>query len=219
VTVAGSDAPIGAIILAAGESKRFGSPKVLQRFGGTPFLTRILTSLRGAGVDEVILVIGHQAQQLAPLISRVPEAEHARVVVNPRFEEGQLSSVQAGIRAVKDSVQGVLLCLIDQPHLEASTYREVAQEARRSPGRIVIPACRARRGHPVFLPRRLFADVLHPDAPCTLRDVISRHGDTILVREVEDPGVCEDIDTREDLARLEQAQYRRGDQGRGSVGA
>jgi molybdenum cofactor cytidylyltransferase len=99
----------------------------------------------------------------------------------------------------------VILCLIDQPHLKASTYQSIVQEARQSPRQIVIPSYESRRGHPVYLPRRLFADILHPTSPCTLRDLISRHRHDIITRELDDPGVREDIDTEEDLERLEKA--------------
>jgi CTP:molybdopterin cytidylyltransferase MocA len=155
-------------------------------------------------VEELILVLGHQAQQLIPLISQLPDAENVRVVINPRYEEGQFSSLQAGIQAVELSRQGVLLCLIDQPHLKVSTYQTIVQEARQSPKQIVIPSHRSRWGHPVYLPRWLFGDILHQTSPCTLRDLVSRHRHDVLTRELNDPGVREDVDTKEDLERLEK---------------
>ena len=193
--------PIGAIILAGGKSTRFGAPKVLQNFHGTPFLLCITRPLFQAGVEKIALVLGHQAEQMIPA---VPEAERIQIIINKNYEAGQFSSIQAGVRGVADSLAGVLLCLIDQPHIHAGTYRTVLNQARREREKVWIPTFRSRQGHPVFLPAWLLAEIKRQPAGISLRDLLVRFSGEIEKVEVVDPGILEDMDTPEDLRRLEK---------------
>ncbi len=115
---------LSAIILAAGRSQRFGAPKVLQRFNGIPFLTKIKNNLQQAGLGEMILVLGHQARELIP---GLPEAEDFKIVINERYDLGQLSSLQAGLKKVNPHAQGVMMCLVDQPHVPCSVYQALVR--------------------------------------------------------------------------------------------
>ena len=196
---------IGAVILAAGKSERFGAPKIFQSFLGVPFFTRITDCLREAGIQKVVLVLGHKAEIFMPQLSCL---EHLQVVINTRHGEGQFSSVQAGIGAGDASVAGVLLCLIDQPHLTADLYRALVQKALLFPTKIIIPSYDSRGGRPVHIPRRLFAEILAEPSTSTLRTVIQRYPRDILKMAVDEPGILEDIDTREDLVRLEKKIHK-----------
>ena len=198
---------IGAVILAGGKSTRFGAPKVLQSFGGTPFLLCITRPLLQAGVENITLVLGHQAEQLIPA---VPEAEKIQVIINRNYEAGQFSSIQAGVWAMPDSLAGVLLCLIDQPHIHSATYRIVLDKARRMAEKIWIPTYRSRQGHPVFLPGWLLAEIKRQPTAISLRDLLFRFLKEIEKVEVDDPGILEDMDTPEDLQRLEKEIVRSG---------
>ncbi len=191
---------IGAIILAAGKSERFGGPKVLQRFHGIPFLTCIMRSLHQAGVERIILVLGHQADKLIPQLS---EAENVQVVINKMYKEGQFSSLQSGIQFIDCSLSGVLLCLIDQPHLHPPIYQSIIRNAQALPKKILLPTYKCRGGHPVYLPSWIFPEITAQPPTISLRDLFSRFPDEIVRIEVDDPGILEDIDTRADLNRLE----------------
>jgi molybdenum cofactor cytidylyltransferase len=197
----------GAVILAGGKSTRFGAPKVLQSFRGTPFLLCITQPLLQAGVENIALVLGHQAEQL---ISKVPGAENFRIIINQNYEAGQFSSIQAGVRGVPDMLAGVLLCLIDQPHIRSTTYRTVLDKARRMAEKIWIPTYRSKQGHPVFLPGWLLAEIKRQSTGISLRDLLFRFSNGMEKVEVDDPGILEDMDTPEDLQRLEKEIDRAG---------
>jgi len=191
---------MGALILAAGKSARFGAPKVLQVYRGVPFLARITPFLRNAGVEEITLVLGHEAEKLMP---RIPQTENVRFVVNKKYEDGQFSSLQAGILSLDFEVSGVLMCLIDQPHLQQATYAVIVKRALALPEKIILPRYKSRGGHPVYLPRWIFSEITAQLSTATLRDLFSRFQEQIVRVDVDDPGIREDIDTPEDLRRLE----------------
>jgi len=203
------------VILAAGKSERMGAPKVLQSFLGESFLSRIAAALRAAGVERIVLVLGHQAAQLQ---TQLPSVVGLQVVTNHDYEAGQFSSLQAGMRALPPQCAGTLLCLIDQPHLFASTYQQILSSARSAPTQVVIPIYNCHRGHPLYLPARLFAEILQANAAdslsrlCSisrlrsikLRNILAQKPEQITTVAVADPGILEDIDTPADLHRLEQ---------------
>ena len=195
-----SNSTIAAIILAAGKSKRFGAPKVLQIFNGVPFLTRIRKNLQSVGIERPFLILGYQAQSILP---QLPEAEKFRIVVNSEYEQGMFASVRAGIKALPESIPGTLLCLIDQPHIRPDTYRRLMQSAAAHPHSVIIPTFEKRGGHPVYLPSALFGPILKSDPQNTLKDILNQYPHLILRPETDDPGILDDIDRPDELIRLE----------------
>ncbi|MCF7804748.1 MAG: nucleotidyltransferase family protein [Candidatus Marinimicrobia bacterium] len=195
---------IAGIILAAGKSSRFGAPKVLQSFLGTPFVTCISSALQSAGIRDIWLVLGHEFDQLSP---KIPSKNSFEIIENPDYEQGQFSSLQTGIRSLPADVAGSVMCLVDHPHINAGTYRTVVTAARQDSKSIVIPTYEDRGGHPVHIPEILFEDIVEADpAKVTLRDIFDCYRDKIIRVPVDEPGIRWDIDTPEDLHRIE-AEY------------
>ena len=194
---------IGAVILSGGRSRRFGAPKILQRFLGENFLLRIYRNLADARFSPRILVLGFQAEELR---TRLKIPADLILAVNPRPERGQFSSIQTGLAQLAENGAqpvGALICLVDQPHLSARTYLEMRSLAEEHPERAIVPTYGGRGGHPVYLPSRLFPVTLQAPENTTLRDILRRPDARTLRAELPDPGILEDIDTPEDLARLE----------------
>lgn len=191
-----------AIILAAGQSQRFGAPKVLQVFNGLPFLSRIGFNLRKLAIEERILVLGFQAQELIPQLPAVPSF---KLVINEKYEFGQLSSLQAGLKTVSPRQQGVVMCLIDQPQISFHVYQKLLIKALQNPDCFVVPSFQKRSGHPVFIPVNFFRTILEADARQThLKAIMHRFPSKIVRVEVDESSILEDIDTRDDLRQLEQ---------------
>ncbi|HDL18627.1 MAG TPA: nucleotidyltransferase family protein [Bacteroidetes bacterium] len=190
---------IPAIILAAGKSERFGAPKVLQTFAGQPFLLRIVKSLRSAGIDTILLILGHNAEKI---ISALPEAGQINILMNKQYEMGQFSSLQLGIANLPPDSSGCLLCLIDQPFLRSDTVGQLRQTGENERDKIIIPIHQNRGGHPVYLPRNLFEPITGESSSHSLRDVLQKNQNLIIRRKVADPLIVEDIDTVADLKRL-----------------
>jgi len=152
------------LVLAAGQGRRMGGNKALLDLGGTPALLHLIEVAAAAGVGEPIVVLGHEAARVRPLLDGRP----ATPVVNPDPDRGQTSSVQIGLAAVPASAAGVLLWPVDHALVTAEDVAAIAGAARDHPeATVVLPSHGGRSGHPALLRRALFAAILAlpPDVP------------------------------------------------------
>ncbi len=192
-----------AIVLAAGESRRMGGrPKATLPLGeNETFVTRIVRTLLDAGVDDVVVVVGHEAEAVAASV--LSSGLAARLVVNTEYRAGQLSSVRSGLRAIdRPGVAAVLLTLVDVPLVNAATVRAVLERYRRTRAAIVRPTSGSRHGHPVLIDRRLFDEIQASDPALGIKPVIRRHVSKAGELEIDDAGAFFDVDTPEDYARV-----------------
>ena len=185
---------IAAVVLSGGKSERMGSPKALLRYRGVTFLERILSSIRSAGIEDSVVVAGHHIQAINA------EFPNISITYNPNYELGMSTSIQAGLRALPDTVDGALIFLVDHPLIEPATIRKLCAHA--GPGRIILPVYKSRRGHPIVLASDLFQEVLDLPAELGLNSVVRRIHDRVLEVKVDDAGVLRDIDTPEQYANL-----------------
>ncbi len=193
---------IPGIVLAAGRSSRMGRPKALLPIGeaGT-FLTRVIATLRSAGVDDVVVVLGHEAGAIAASLEA--RDVEARVVVNPDYDAGQLSSLVAGLRAVdRPGVAAALVTLVDIPQVATATVRAVLDRYRATHAPIVRPARDRRHGHPLIIDRSLFGAVFAADPAVGVKPVIRAHASPVGEVDVDDEGAFRDFDTPDDFAAL-----------------
>lgn len=186
---------IPAIVLAAGCSTRMGRSKaMLPLDGGDTFLTRIVRTFRAAGIDDVVIVLGHQAEQVAATFaaSGLP----ARLVLNTDYETGQLSSVIAGLSVVdRPGVAATLLTLVDVPVVAATTVRAVVDRYRETSALVVRPTSGDRHGHPVLIDRTLFDPLRRADWAQGIKPIIRAHASAAGDVQVDDPGAFLDVDT------------------------
>ena len=193
---------IPAIVLAAGKSTRMGRRKAtLTLDDGDTFLARIVRTFQSAGVEDVVVVVGHEADAIVASFASAGLA--ARFVDNPDYEQGQLSSLVAGLRVVdRPGVVAVLLTLVDVPLVSAATVRAVVDRYRETHAPIVRPVRGDEHGHPVLIDRSLFDAIRHADpavgAKPTIRAHVSPAGDVA----VDDAGAFADADTPDDYARI-----------------
>lgn len=138
-----------AVVLAAGLSRRMGAPnKLLLPLRGQPMIRQVLENVLGAPFVEVVVVLGHQASEVGAAIGSLG----VRSIVNDDFASGQVSSVRAGLGALEQRTDAVMICLGDQPLLTTADLRDAqAAFARRSHGSILVPMCGDRRGNPVII--------------------------------------------------------------------
>jgi len=193
---------IPALVLAAGLSTRMGRTKATLPLGkGDTFLTRIVRTFQAAEVADVIVVLGYEADSIARSLER--HGLNPRVVFNPKYQSGQLSSVLAGLGTVdRPGVSAMLLTLVDVPLVSVSTVRAVVERYRETGAPVVRPVRGDQHGHPVLIDRSLFDSLRRADpavgAKAVVRAHVSRSGDV----QVEDDGAFLDIDTPEDYARV-----------------
>lgn len=188
---------LGAVILAAGESRRMGSPKPLLRLGGEAFLEHAVLATQFASPDEIVVVTSATLRE--PI--RKLRIGGVKIVVNPHVERGMAESLRCGLRAM-GAADAALVALADHPRVRRDSVAQLAEVAAMNPGRIVMPVADEERGHPVIIPAALFGEIMELEEGRGLNDVIKRHEDLVIEVEMDDEGVLLDIDTPEDFAKL-----------------
>lgn len=194
---------IGAIILAAGESRRMGSPKALLPYplsdgAETTFLEHLLDVMNRSRAEPIVVVLGHDAEHIR---SSVAPASWGRAlsVVNESYREGMLSSILAGLAAVDESgVEAALILPVDHPDVSAEIVDLLIDRYRETRAPILLPTNRGRRGHPVLFSRAVFGEIRRAPESVGARQVVWDHQRDLLEVEVPDPGIGRDVDTPED---------------------
>jgi molybdenum cofactor cytidylyltransferase len=194
---------ISAVVLSAGLSSRMGGqPKALLRFDDRDsFVTRIIRTFNEAGITDVIVVLGHEAARVASEIDSSGLA--ARCVVNAAYEEGQFSSLLAGLTAVdRPGTDGMLLALVDAPLFAVSTVTAVVQRFEETRAPVVRAVRGSEHGHPVLIGRSLFDAIRRSDPAFGAKPVVRANASAEGDVPVDDPGAFVDIDTPDDYATL-----------------
>jgi molybdenum cofactor cytidylyltransferase len=186
------------LILAAGESRRMGSPKALLEFQGETFLDRLI-GLFGQCCSPVIVVLGGHKETVRAGLRR---AGDALLLENPDFQRGQLSSMQCGLRAVAGDADGVLFTLVDHPAVTSATIAALLNQPDSAAETIRIPRWDGRHGHPIWFSRSLVPEFLALPSGASAREVLTRHASEIAYIDVDDPGIVADVDDPSAYARL-----------------
>jgi len=191
-----------AVILSAGESSRMGRPKALLPIDGVRFIERIVATLKSTRVDEIITVLGHNAEEMRQKVSDLP----VKIVVNQDYKQGQLSSLIAAIRCIESGenhhrVDAILVHLVDHPYINVDLVNLMIDRFYETKPLIVVPRYRRRRGHPVIFSRALFAELLAAPLDQGAKTVVHAHRDQTLEIDTDDAGVTVDIDTPEEYRK------------------
>jgi 4-nitrophenyl phosphatase len=194
---------VAAIILAAGESTRFGQPKQLLDWGGVPLLAHIADQALAAELAPVIAVLGYRAESVCAALSTRP----VQAVMNWRWEEGLSTSVKVGLAALPPETEAVVLIQCDQPLLTADLLQALVTRFGETGAAIVHPTHAGQRGTPTLFARRLFSELAAVSGDVGGRTVIARHADEAATVGVADPDVLADIDTPADYERLRASGF------------
>jgi molybdenum cofactor cytidylyltransferase len=200
---------ISAIVLAAGESRRMGRTKQLLPLGGKILLQDAMDSLQQSAVDEVILVLGHDAER----IRREVNAPGAKIVINPDYAAGMMTSIQHGMAAVDETMEAFFIVLGDLPGISPGVYNELIAEFKRAhPAKsIIVPMYQGRRGHPVLFSMKYREESQRLRGDLGLREILLNHPEDILPIEVKTDAILADIDTPEQYEKyLSQREERTG---------
>jgi molybdenum cofactor cytidylyltransferase len=195
---------VSAILLAAGGGSRFGGGKLLAQFGGRPLVLAALDALATAPVDETVVVLGANAEEMR----RICEPYDVRTVENPEWEQGQSTSVLAGLRALSAEALAVVVLLGDQPFVGAEAVGRLVA-AFEGGARIAVATYGGRRRNPVLFSREvwpLLEEELAGDEGA--RSLLRRYPGLVVEVPCEGVGDPADVDTRADLRRLEEMRER-----------
>ena len=197
---------VGAVLLAAGSASRMGSrPKCLLELGGVPLVMRQLIALSGAGVDEVVVVLGHYADQVEAAVAHLP----ITLVRNPSPDDGQASSVRLGLEALSPQLDAVIVALADQPMIDAPDITTLISAFRqRGDKAMVVPRLQSTDGkwvpgNPVILSGELRQQWLAGQDDAMCRTWRQQHPEQIEWLNTNNRHYTTDLDTPEDLKRFE----------------
>jgi molybdenum cofactor cytidylyltransferase len=195
---------LSAVVLAAGDSSRMGSPKAaLLTPDGESFITRIVRTLHAAGVDDLVIVTGRHHDAVIDALTRDRLLPSPRIVRNPDPSRGQLSSLLAGMDAVVNPrTDAVMMTLVDVPLVRVSTVIAVIDEWRRLRAPIVRPAIGDRHGHPVIFDRAVLEEIRLAPLDAGAKSVVRAHEHEIVNVPVDDEGCVRDVDTPSDYEAL-----------------
>lgn len=188
--------PTVGLVLAAGAASRFGGPKQVAPFRGSPMVQWPVRALRAGGIEQIMVAVGAHHEETVAALEGVQET-----VLVAEWEEGMSASLRAGVQTAAQLGAGaVIVVLGDEPLLAPAAVRRILASAEADPSAPILRATYAGRpGHPVLLRREVFSEV------ATLRGDHGARGLEVPITDVPCDGLgsTADVDTREDLARLE----------------
>jgi molybdenum cofactor cytidylyltransferase len=186
---------ISGIILAAGLSTRMGESKQLLPFRGSTIIETVIDNLLGSKLSEVIVVVGHEAEKIQTRIQHKP----VKIVFNPDYQEGMLTSAQHGVGSISASADAFAMTLVDLPLITPDLVDMVIDAYIQAEAGIAVPSYNYRRGHPVVFNRRYVDDILGLDGNSGgVRSLYKKYADDIHYVAVDTDRVLTDIDYRKD---------------------
>jgi len=189
---------IWALILAAGESRRMGTQKLLLPYGESTVVEAIVRTALDSSVDGAIVVVGADREKVRNTLKSYP----VTFAVNKDFERGMLSSIQAGFASLPGEAGAVVVMLGDQPAVPSEVIDGLVSGYRENGRGIVIPVYEKRRGHPILIETAYRSEILGLDPEVGLRQLIQSHPEDVLEVEVSSPAVLKDMDSPEDYAAV-----------------
>ena len=190
---------IAALLLAAGQSSRMGSNKLLAEVEGRPMVARVAQRLLSSHARPIIAVLGNEADRVDAALGRLP-VERVR---NPAFAEGLSSSLKRGLAALPPDIDGVIVCLGDMPLVAGRDLDRLIAAFNPLEGRaIVVPTRHGKRGNPVLWARRFIPEMAELAGDVGAKHLIGGYAELVVEVEMDSDGVLIDIDTPDALAAL-----------------
>lgn len=194
---------VGAVLLAAGSGSRIGHrPKSLLELGGVPLIRRQLIALSGAGVDEVVVVLGHHAELIEPVVQAFP----VTVVRNPNPDDGQVSSQRLGLAALTGKLDAVIVALADQPMIQSQDISDLIGAFKKRPSgtSVVFPQVQGEPGNPVIFSAEVREQILAGEANVGCRQWRGAHPEAAVPFVTDNRRYRLDIDTEDDLVAFQR---------------
>jgi molybdenum cofactor cytidylyltransferase len=188
---------ICAVVLAAGLSRRMGVQKLLLPFGGKTVIAHIVDQLLASTVDEIHVVVGHQAEHISEELS----SRMVSIVKNPNYKSGMLSSVRCGLQNLPEKCRTVLVVLGDQPSVTSKLIDQMIRTFATTEKNILVPLYKGRRGHPILFSSLYRDEILTHYDDVGIRGLLHRHSDDIFELTVSTASVLCDMDYPEDYRR------------------
>ena len=195
---------VAAILLAAGRSRRMGAFKPLLPFGDKTVIESCIDNFLAAGVEEIVLVIGHRAGDIRNHLN----ATAVTFVTNPNPDSKMSVSIRLGVAALSSDASAVLITPVDYPAVPPEIIRTLI-DASRTGAKLVQPEFEGRGGHPVLIDLEFRGELLSLDSDSGLRGLFTKHREQVLRLPVSSPFIARDMDTWDDYRRLHHDVFGR----------
>ncbi|KPJ97870.1 MAG: hypothetical protein AMJ60_10060 [Desulfobacterales bacterium SG8_35] len=191
---------IGALILAAGFSSRMTGFKPLLEINGKTLAEHAIGLFQISGIAEIVTVLGYRSEDLIPLVN----AASSRYVINDNYQAGMFSSIKQGVRQLRETCDAFFLLPVDIPFVRSATIRQLLDAFNKNPATLICyPVFQAKRGHPPLIACSLADRILAHGGQDGMRGFLRQYEDRALMVSVDDPFIRMDIDTNEDLSRIQ----------------
>ena len=187
---------VSALLLAAGQSRRMGAFKPLLPFGDQTVVEFCITNLRTAGINQIVVVVGHRADEIKKRL----QSANVSFALNSDPDSEMSVSIARGVELISEDAKALLIGLVDHPAVPTDTIKQIIDEWQT--GALVQPEYNGRGGHPVLIDLKYREDLLHLDPQKGLRAIFDAHRNQVRRLSVNSPYVARDIDTWEDYQRL-----------------
>lgn len=188
---------VSCVLLSAGYSSRFGSPKALAKVGSISVIEHMVSGLLTTQIDRVLVILGAGADQIKP---HVLKHKQINIVYNKNFNLGQTSSFKAGLSALPDETSGIMLLPVDYPFVQPATIDALIAEFTRTKPAVLVPTYHSRNGHPPIFSSTLRDGFLSLDEAQGVNQIVHKH--TALQFPVDDEGVVATFNTPQEFDRL-----------------
>ena len=190
---------ISCLLLSAGFSSRFGSPKALAQINGQTLIEHLQELLLATQLHEIIIVLGHGAEQIKPFLFKHTKI---KVVYNKDYKFGQTSSFKCGLKEVTALSTGILLLPVDCPLIQSETFHALITFFEDKKPVALIPSYQDKKGHPPIFNTALKNEFLALKDTLGINTVIHHHADDITVLPLDDPGIIKSFNTKEEFEQL-----------------
>lgn len=199
-----ADLRLAALITAAGFSRRMKAFKPLLKINGTTIIERVIALFHSVGIDDIVTVVGHRSDELIPVLEKTV----ARCVINQHYNEGMFSSIQTGVRELRQQCDAFFLLPVDIPLVHSSTILRLMETCKSRPSALICsPQYNDRKGHPPLIDSCLIDEILTYDGQGGLRSLLRKYEDQTCMVAVSDRHILMDVDTQADLALLRNAAF------------
>jgi len=192
---------VAAVLLAAGAGTRMGNkPKSLLELDGVPLIRRQIIALLSAGVTELVVVLGHHAKQIAPLLQDMA----VTLVINPNPDASPISSQRLGLQSLSGQTDAVLMALADQPLIETQDVQQLLNAFKQRPegANLLFPCVQGQPGNPVVFTAQVRSDILACPTEIGCKQWRQQHARQVHAFNCDNPHFVQDVDTPEDIDKL-----------------
>lgn len=198
---------ISGILLAAGESKRMGKPKLLLNLGESNIINTTIEKFLKSEIFELIIVLGHEAQKIE--CSSSGQDKRIKFVTNENYREGMSTSIKCGVLTASKESEAFLIALGDQPLISPKIINRLMEKYQSSRAGIVTVMHQSLRGHPVIISKKYVQEILSLNGDIGARDLLKQHLDDTASINIESSEEFFDVDKTQDYEKLKRIYDRR----------